>query len=120
MGNPHCVFLVDSLNTAPVAALGQLLNQHPQFPAGVNVGFMHILDPTHIELRVYERGAGETKACGSGACAAVVAGGLLEKLNHCVKVHLLGGDLTIESAGPLAEVIMTGPASYVFQGEITL
>jgi len=116
MGNPHCVVPVDSLEKAPVEALGPCLNKHPQFPAGVNVGFMKLIDSHHIELRVYERGVGETLACGSGACAAVVAGRLLKQLDTPVIVHLLGGDLSIHWTMDNKGLLMKGPATTVFKG----
>jgi len=120
MGNPHVVQIVEDVETAPVLTQGALLERHPRFPKRVNVGFMQIIDSTHIKLRVFERGAGETLSCGTGACAAVVSGirrGLLEKT---VNVATRGGMLTIEWAGGCAPVIMTGPAVSVFEGEITL
>lgn len=120
MGNPHCVLFLPELTTAPVAELGAALNQHPQFPAGVNVGFMQILDRQHVQLRVYERGVGETEACGSGACAAMVAGRLRNQLDAAVVVQLQGGDLKIQWDKPEHSVTMTGPATYVFRGEFTL
>lgn len=118
MGNPHAVLLVDDLDSAPVAELGPLLESHPRFPQRVNVGFMQILSPQHVRLRVYERGAGETLACGTGACAAVVSGQLRGHLSGPTRVSLPGGDLVIEWAGPAHSVWMTGPATPVFQGEI--
>jgi diaminopimelate epimerase len=124
MGNPHAVQLVDDVDTAPVLAQGPLIEHHPRFPRRVNAGFMQVLDRTHIRLRVYERGAGETLACGTGACAAVVAGIRLGLLDARVDVQTRGGALTIEWAGDGndngAPVLMTGPATTVFQGEIDL
>lgn len=120
MGNPHAVQVVDDVDTAPVLAQGPLLEHHARFPRRVNAGFMQVLDRTHIRLRVYERGAGETLACGTGACAAVVAGIRLGLLDACVEVQTRGGILTIEWAGDTAHVLMTGPAITVFQGEIEL
>ena len=122
MGNPHAVQVVDDVESAPVATQGRLIEAHAAFPKRVNAGFMQIVSRTHIRLRVYERGAGETLACGTGACAAVVTGinrGLLEK-NQPVRVTTHGGDLSIRWAGEGAPVLMTGPAVTVFEGEITL
>ena len=124
MGNPHAVQLVDDVDTAPVLAQGPLIEHHPRFPRRVNAGFMQVLDRARIRLRVYERGAGETLACGTGACAAVVAGIRLGLLDARVDVQTQGGMLTIEwageSGGKMAPVMMTGPATTVFQGEIEL
>lgn len=118
MGNPHAVTLVDNVDTAPVLTLGPAVQASPRFPQGVNVGFMQVVDRRHIRLRVFERGVGETLACGSGACAAVVAGIRLGLLDACVEVQTHGGVLTIAWAGDAAPVMMTGPATTVFQGEI--
>ncbi|MBK1720241.1 diaminopimelate epimerase [Thiocystis violacea] len=118
MGNPHAVLIVDDLDVAPVGVLGPRLESHPRFPRRVNAGFMQILSPTHIRLRVHERGAGETLACGTGACAAVVSGRMRERLEARVRVSLPGGDLMIEWLGPTHGVWMTGPAVTVFEGEI--
>jgi diaminopimelate epimerase len=120
MGNPHAVQVVADVDGALVATQGPLIQQSPRFPQGVNVGFMQVVDRGHIRLRVYERGAGETLACGSGACAAVVAGIRLGLLDARVDVHMRGGDLTIAWAGGSAPVLMTGPATTVFHGEIEL
>ena len=120
MGNPHAVQVVDDVDTAPVLAQGPLIERHPRFPNRVNAGFMQVVDRGHIRLRVYERGAGETLACGTGACAAVVAGIRLGLLESTVEVQTLGGTLTISWAGASAPVMMTGPAVSVFHGEITL
>lgn len=120
MGNPHAVQIVDNVKTAEVETLGPLIENHPQFPARVNAGFMQILSRDEINLRVYERGAGETLACGTGACAAVVAGRLRGLLNEKVKVNLPGGSLRIEWPDETAPVIMTGPAEFVFHGQIKL
>jgi diaminopimelate epimerase len=120
MGNPHAVIRVDAIEHAPVAELGPLLESHARFPERVNVGFMEIVDPDNIRLRVYERGAGETLACGSGACAAVVAGRLQECLSARVKVLLNGGELVVSWAGEGQPVLMTGPATTVYQGRIEL
>ena len=119
MGNPHAVQLVDDIDKAPVAQLGPLIESHPRFARRVNAGFMQVVDRTHIQLRVYERGAGETLACGTGACAAVVAGIRLGLLDTTVDVLTRGGLLTIEWSGSLAApVLMTGPATTVFSAEI--
>jgi diaminopimelate epimerase len=120
MGNPHAVQIVDNVKTAEVETLGPLIENHPQFPARVNAGFMQIVSRDEINLRVYERGAGETLACGTGACAAVVAGRLRGLLNEKVKVNLPGGSLRIEWPDETAPVIMTGPAEFVFHGQIKL
>ena len=120
MGNPHAVQLVDDVDTAPVSAQGPLIERHARFPQRVNAGFMQVLDRSHIRLRVYERGAGETLACGTGACAAVVAGIRLGLLDPVVDVETRGGVLSIAWAGGAAPVFMTGPATTVFQGEIDL
>lgn len=120
MGNPHAVHLVDSVKTAEVEKLGPLIENHPQFPARVNAGFMQIVSRNEINLRVYERGAGETLACGTGACAAVVTGRLRGLLNENVKVNLPGGSLQIQWPHEASPVIMTGPAEFVFHGQIKL
>lgn len=121
MGNPHAVQWVADVDTAPVEQVGPLLEQHPRFVQRVNAGFMQRLSRTAIKLRVYERGVGETLACGTGACAAVVAGILWGELDHRVDVHTRGGLLTIEwAAGAHAPVMMTGPATTVFEGQIHL
>ena len=120
MGNPHLVWRVDNVSQAPVAELGPLLERHPRFPQRVNAGFMQVLDRTTIALRVYERGAGETLACGTGACAAAVAGILNGWLDECVTVRQSGGDLVIRWAGEGMPVRMTGPAVEVYTGEIDL
>ncbi|MDO5059138.1 MAG: diaminopimelate epimerase [Neisseria sp.] len=119
MGNPHAVLLVEDTEGAPVEHLGAALESHPQFPERVNVGFMQVVDPRHIKLRVFERGVGETQACGTGACAAAVHGiriGLLDS-GEDIRVSLPGGDLLIswQDGGP---VLMTGPAVTVFEGEL--
>jgi len=120
MGNPHAVQVVADVDTAPVLWQGPLIEHHASFPNRVNAGFMQVLDRGHIRLRVYERGAGETLACGSGACAAVVAGIRLGLLDATVQVQTHGGSLTISWAGAAAPVLMTGPATPVFHGEIDL
>jgi len=120
MGNPHAVLTVDDVVTAPVAELGVLIEQHPRFPERVNVGFMEICDRNRIRLRVFERGTGETLACGSGACAAVVSGQQQGLLDQRVLVELPGGNLLIQWSGEGSSVMMTGPATHVFEGEIVL
>ena len=121
MGNPHAVQVVASVDTAPVEATGALIGTHVRFPSGVNAGFMQIVGRNDIRLRVFERGAGETLACGTGACAAVVAGIRMGRLDARVDVQARGGRLTIEWAGGANDhVLMTGPAETVFEGEIDL
>ncbi|SDO91318.1 diaminopimelate epimerase [Rhodoferax sp. OV413] len=120
MGNPHAVYLVDDAEATPVATLGPRVQSQPCFPNGVNVGFMQVVSRSQIKLRVYERGAGETLACGTGACAAVVAGIRLGLLDSKVDVDTHGGRLTIEWAGMGQPVLMTGPATTVFDGSITI
>lgn len=116
MGNPHAVLRVSSVADAPVTTLGPRIEIHPDFPQRCNVGFMEVRDRGHIQLRVWERGAGETLACGSNACAAVVAGIRWDELDHAVAVTLPGGTLQIEWAGLGQPVLMTGPAQVVFDG----
>ena len=120
MGNPHAVQLVDDVDTAPVAQVGPLVEAHARFARHINAGFMQIVDRSHIRLRVFERGAGETLACGTGACAAVVTGIRLGLLDARVDVEARGGRLTIEWHGGASHVLMTGPAETVFEGEIDL
>jgi len=120
MGNPHAVQLVDDVDTAPVQTDGPLIENHQRFPKRVNAGFMQIIDRHTIKLRVFERGAGETLACGTGACAAVVAGIQRGLLNSPVKVKTRGGELSIAWQGETAAVMMSGPAVSVFEGEIEL
>ena len=120
MGNPHAVLIVDDVDTADVASLGPAIQRHPLFPEGVNVGFMQIIDRSHVRLRVYERGAGETQACGSGSCAAVVAGIANNRLDKEVDVGLKRGHLSIKWDGAGGEVWMTGPAVMVFEGQIEI
>ncbi|TLX45150.1 diaminopimelate epimerase [Pseudoalteromonas phenolica] len=120
MGNPHCVLEVDDVNTAEVETLGPLLENHERFPERANVGFMQIINPEHIKLRVWERGAAETLACGSGACAAVAVGIMQKKLASTVRVDLPGGSLQIRWQGEGNPVRMTGPAEHVFDGQISL
>jgi diaminopimelate epimerase len=118
MGNPHAVQEVANVDTAPVREQGPLIENHSRFPKRVNAGFMQVVDRSRIRLRVWERGAGETLACGTGACAAVVAGIRLGRLDAKVDVETRGGVLTIEWAGGASPVMMTGPAVTVFEGEI--
>ena len=121
MGNPHAVLLVDDVDTAPVETLGPVLESHPRFPARVNVGFLQVQNAQQVRLRVYERGVGETLACGTGACAAVVAGIQMGLLQSPVDVHTPGGMLTIAWGGNASDpVMMTGPATTVFEGQITI
>lgn len=116
MGNPHCVVFVDQLSDAWVQGLGPVVERHPAFPNRANVEFVHIVSPTEIAMRVWERGTGETQACGTGACAATVAGALTGRTDRAVLVHLPGGDLELEWAES-GEVYLTGPAVEVFHGE---
>ena len=121
MGNPHAVQLVDDVDTAPVAATGPLIECHARFPQRVNAGFLQILNRSEVRLRVFERGSGETLACGSGACAAVATGIRLGLLDARVDVHTRGGLLTIAWAGGAEDaVFMTGPATTVFEGQIEI
>ena len=120
MGNPHAVMQVDNIDTAPVAILGPQIERHASFPRRVNAGFMQVIDRSHIRLRVYERGAGETRACGTGACAAVAVGRQQGLLDETVTVDLPGGTLLIRWAGEGKPVWMTGPAVSVFEGKIEL
>ena len=121
MGNPHAVQLVQDVDTAPVQQTGPLIEGHARFPQRVNAGFLQVLDREHVRLRVYERGAGETLACGTGACAAVAAGIHLGLLDTRVHVQMRGGLLTIAWSGQEADsVFMTGPATSVFEGQIEL
>lgn len=120
MGNPHCVLTVDNVKEAPVEQLGRALSLHERFPQQANISFMEVVSAEYIKLRVYERGAAETLACGSGACAAVVVGQMQKKLNRQVLVDLPGGQLKIFWKGPGNSVKMTGPAVHVFDGQINL
>lgn len=120
MGNPHAVLLVDNVETAAVEELGPEIEHHPSFPNRVNVGFMQVISRNDIQLRVFERGVGETRACGSGACAAVVAGIIRNLLDSTVTVHLPGGSLSITWPGEGHSLKMTGPATTVFRGQIKL
>lgn len=117
VGNPHCVLFVDDLGRFPVEKIGPKIENHPMFPNRTNVGFAQVLDENNLKLRVWERGVGETLACGTGACASVVAGNLLGKVAEKCVVHLLGGDLSVEYAD---KILMTGPAEKVYIGEINL
>jgi diaminopimelate epimerase len=120
MGNPHAVQVVDDSVAAPVEADGPMIERHPRFPNRVNAGFMQVLDRHAIRLRVFERGAGETLACGTGACAAVVAGIRRGLLDSPVRVETRGGELSIAWDGGTAPVLLTGPAVSVFDGEIEI
>jgi diaminopimelate epimerase len=120
MGNPHCVLLVDDVETADVGSMGPLLEKHERFIEGANVGFMQIINHSHIKLRVFERGVGETLACGSGACAAVAVGQLQNRLSKDVRVDLRGGSLKIRWQGNDNVLKMTGAAEHIFDGYINL
>ncbi len=120
MGNPHAVLQVDDINNAPVNILGPKLEKHSMFPNKANIGFMQVLNPQHIALRVYERHVGETNACGSGACAAVAVGQIQGLLDKNVTVDLPGGSLQIECENNAAPVLMTGPAQFSFEGSLDL
>lgn len=120
MGNPHAVLVVDDVETAPVQSLGAELEPHPFFPEKANIGFMQVVNRQEINLRVFERGSGETIACGSGTCAAVVAGIQQGLLDSKVTAHLRGGDLLIEWHGEGSPVLMTGPAVTSFEGVIEI
>lgn len=120
MGNPHAVQVVADVDTAPVTGQGALIERHPRFPARVNAGFLQIVDAHRVRLRVFERGAGETLACGTGACAAVVAGIVRNLVESPVRVETRGGELEIAWGGPGKPVLMTGPAVTVFEGEMSL
>jgi diaminopimelate epimerase len=118
IGNPHCVLFVTNVADAPVERLGQALVGHPVFPEGANIGFCQVVDPGFVRLRVFERGVGETRACGTGACAAVVAAQIRGAVGQRVKVSLPGGKVRISWQGPGTPVRMTGPATLVFEGRI--
>lgn len=120
MGNPHAVLRVDSVDEAPVHQLGPRLEHHPRFPKRVNVGFLQVVDRQRARLRVWERGAGETQACGTGACAAAVAAISQGWMDSPVQIELPGGRLSIEWAGPGQPVMMTGPAVRVYEGQVRL
>ena len=118
VGNPHAVLQVDDIDTTAVEDIGPLIQAHSQFPESVNVGFMQIIDRQNIRLRVYERGVGETQACGSGACAAAVAAIQQDLVDSKVNLKLLGGELSVEWLGEGESILMTGPAETVFHGKI--
>lgn len=120
MGNPHAVLRVDDINAAPVHELGPKIEHHPRFPARVNVGFLHVVDRQRAQLRVWERGAGETQACGTGACAAAVTAISQGWMDSPLLIDLPGGRLSIEWAGPGHSVMMTGPAVRVYEGQVRL
>ncbi|GMQ89106.1 MAG: diaminopimelate epimerase [Gammaproteobacteria bacterium] len=120
LGNPHAVLTVPHVDTAPVAKLGPQIEAHPRFPNHVNAGFMEIVNRGRIRLRVFERGVGETLACGSGACAAVVVGRIKSELDETVNVELRGGDLVVSWAGEGHPVLMTGPATFVYEGKVQI
>lgn len=120
MGNPHAVRLVEDVDAAPVSVQGPRIERHPRFPRRVNAGYMQVVDRGHLRLRVFERGAGETLACGTGACAAVAAGILRGRLDSRVRVATRGGELTIAWEGEGRPVWMTGPAVTVFEGEMEI
>ena len=120
MGNPHAIQIVQDVDSAPIEVQGALIESHAKFPQRVNAGFMQIINSHEIRLRVFERGAGETLACGTGACAATVAGIRLGKLQSPVKVIMRGGELNISWDGDQSAVMMTGPAITVFEGEISI
>jgi diaminopimelate epimerase len=120
MGNPHAVLRVEDVESAPVHALGPKLEHHPRFPQRVNVGFLQVVDRQHARLRVWERGAGETQACGTGACAAAVAAIRQGWMDSPVLIDLPGGRLSIAWAGPGQSVMMTGPAVRVYEGQVRL
>lgn len=120
MGNPHAVLQVENIQTAPVNTLGPLLENHERFPERANIGFMQVLNPHHVKLRVFERGAGETQACGSGACAAAAVGIMQGALQSPVQVDLPGGSLNIEWQGEGHPLYMTGDAEHIYDGFIKL
>ncbi|WP_406678218.1 diaminopimelate epimerase [Moorella sp. ACPs] len=120
MGNPHCVFFVTDVGEAPVTTVGPAVENHPLFPQRTNVEFIEVLNRGELKMRVWERGAGETMACGTGACAAAVAGALTGRSNREVTVHLAAGDLQIEWSRENNHVYMTGPAVEVFRGDFPL
>jgi diaminopimelate epimerase len=120
MGNPHAVWQVPSVATAPVETLGPIIETHPRFPKRVNAGFMEVVSRTHIRLRVFERGVGETQACGTGACAAVAVGRKLGLLDESVNVDFPGGRANVRWAGPGAHLWLTGPTTTVFEGQVEL
>ncbi len=120
LGNPHAVMRIEDMDMAPVTTLGPLIERHPRFPKGVNAGFMELVARDRLRVRVWERGVGETMACGSGACAAVVAGRIQGLLDETVTAQLTGGELVISWQGEGESVLMTGPAQTVYEGRIRL
>lgn len=120
MGNPHAVMLVDDFDSVDIETLGRAIESHEQFPNRVNAGFMQIINRREIRLRVFERGVGETQACGTGACAAVAVGRMSGVLDETVTAHLTGGDLSIKWSGEGQNLLMTGPATTVFEGKINI
>jgi diaminopimelate epimerase len=120
MGNPHAVIHVQDIESAPVERLGRALQASPSFPRQVNVGFMQVLDATHLRLRVYERGAGETLACGTGTCAAVAVARSLGLVGADVEVHVRGGRLGVHWTGPGHALWLTGPAETAFVGQVEI
>lgn len=120
VGNPHAVIIVDDVDTVDVKGVGTALGMHPDFPKGVNVGFMQMLDKDTFRLRVYERGAGETTACGTGACAAMATGCAAGLLNSTALAHLTGGELQLQWQGEGQSIIMRGPATTVYEGTIRI
>ncbi|MCG7997149.1 MAG: diaminopimelate epimerase [Candidatus Thiodiazotropha taylori] len=120
MGNPHAVLMVGDTDLAPVERLGPLIERHERFPQRTNVGFLQVVSPSEVKLRVFERGSGETLACGSGACAAVAAGRLIGLLEEEVVVHLRGGDLVIKWSEQGSTILMRGPAETVYEGAIEI
>jgi diaminopimelate epimerase len=120
MGNPHCVIEVDDVDNYDVQGIGEIIGNNERFPEGVNVGFMQIISRSEVKLRVFERGSGETLACGSGACAAVAIGIMQDKLDKEVNVTLAGGRLIIKWQGEDSLLKMTGPAEHIYDGQVTL
>ena len=120
LGNPHAVISVDSVDAAPVERLGSLIERHPRFPRRVNVGFLEIVDRSRVRLRVYERGVGETLACGTGACAAVAFGRKRDLLDREVSVRAPGGELRVNWEGPDLPIWLTGPAEFAFEGRVEI
>ncbi|ETO94241.1 diaminopimelate epimerase [Legionella oakridgensis] len=118
VGNPHAVVLVDRIESAPVHAWGKWISEHPLFPEQTNVGFMHVVTHDHIQLRVYERGCGETKACGSGAVAAAAIGRLYHQLTEQIRVSLPGGELLVQWPQTTGDIFLTGPAVFIYEGTL--
>ena len=118
IGNPHAILIVDNLATAPVSRLGKIVCEHPLFPEQTNVGFLKLDTPNHIHLRVYERGCGETQACGSGAVAAAAVGRLYYQLDERIRVSVPGGDLWVDWADIKGPIFLTGPATFVYEGHL--